>query len=161
MSLVFISCLLDGLKSPLLCSVESLSRLHKKAKAFDIYLDDRRDSTTLRHVWSEVRDGVERGTREDILRCSHKLTAHKEAQSRQAFLSALTVDVINPILALKVRTSCKHLRWISHQFDIGNTRSDSEAYSRRHKGLNPSPSRLPRERPSSPQKNVHQEVSRS
>lgn len=73
--------------------VESLSRLHKKAKAFDIYLDDRRDSTTLRHVWSEVRDGVER-----------------EAQSRQAFLSALTVDVINPILALKVRTSCKHLR---------------------------------------------------
>jgi len=92
-SLVFISCLLDGLKFPVLCSVESLSRLHKKAKAFDIYLDDRRDSTTLRHVWSEVRDGVER-----------------EAQSRHAFLSALTVDVINPILALKVRTSCKHLR---------------------------------------------------
>lgn len=52
---------LTRLSASALFSVESLNRLHKKAKAFDIYLDDRRDSTTLRQAWSEVRDGVERG----------------------------------------------------------------------------------------------------
>ncbi|EJD04273.1 uncharacterized protein FOMMEDRAFT_146262 [Fomitiporia mediterranea MF3/22] len=64
--------------------VDSLLRLHKKTKTIDIYLDHATEPSTVRQVWSEIRDGLER-----------------EAQCRMAFISALTVDVINPISALK------------------------------------------------------------
>ncbi|KAI5124481.1 hypothetical protein M0805_008363 [Coniferiporia weirii] len=64
--------------------IDSLLRLHKRVKTVDIYLDYATEPSTMRQVWSEIRDGVER-----------------EAQSRMAFLQALTVDVIDPIAALK------------------------------------------------------------
>ncbi|EPQ61103.1 RhoGAP-domain-containing protein [Gloeophyllum trabeum ATCC 11539] len=63
---------------------DSLLKLHKKAKTIDTYLDGRGESSTARSAWSEVRDNVER-----------------EAQTRQAFLTTLTVDVLNPLSALK------------------------------------------------------------
>ncbi|KAH7883937.1 hypothetical protein F5I97DRAFT_1930151 [Phlebopus sp. FC_14] len=56
--------------------VDSLLRLHRKAKSIDTFLDDRTDMITARRAWGEVRDNVER-----------------EAQTRQAFLTTLTVDV--------------------------------------------------------------------
>ncbi|KAF9459990.1 hypothetical protein BDZ94DRAFT_1119966, partial [Collybia nuda] len=40
--------------------VESLTKLHRKIKSVDQYLDDR-DLSTTRSAWSEVRDNVERG----------------------------------------------------------------------------------------------------
>ncbi|KAF7306583.1 Glucosamine 6-phosphate N-acetyltransferase [Mycena indigotica] len=64
--------------------VDSLLKLHKKIKTIDAFLDDRTDLSTTRHTWAEVRDNTER-----------------EAQARQAFLSALTVDVLNPLTSLR------------------------------------------------------------
>ncbi|TFK57655.1 RhoGAP-domain-containing protein [Heliocybe sulcata] len=64
--------------------VESLLKLHKKAKTIDTYLDGRAESSTTRSAWSEVRENVER-----------------EAQTRQAFLATLSVDVLNPLSALR------------------------------------------------------------
>ncbi|KAJ7630593.1 hypothetical protein FB45DRAFT_915968 [Roridomyces roridus] len=66
--------------------VESLGKLHKKIKSIDAYLDDRTDLATMRVAWSEVRDNIDR-----------------DAQTRQAFLSSLTVDVINPLTQLRER----------------------------------------------------------
>ncbi|THH11784.1 hypothetical protein EW145_g435 [Phellinidium pouzarii] len=64
--------------------VDSLLRLHKRAKTMDTYLDHATEPSTVRQVWVEIRDAVER-----------------EAQSRMAFLQSLTVDVIDPITTLK------------------------------------------------------------
>ncbi|KAH8120524.1 hypothetical protein DFH11DRAFT_1560466 [Phellopilus nigrolimitatus] len=64
--------------------IDALQKLHKKTKTMDVYLDHATEPSTIRQVWSEIRDGVER-----------------EAQSRMAFLQALAVDVINPIATLK------------------------------------------------------------
>ncbi|KAJ7042609.1 hypothetical protein C8F04DRAFT_83781 [Mycena alexandri] len=64
--------------------VDSLLKLHKKIKTIDAFLDDRSDLSTTRSAWNEVRDNVDR-----------------ESQTRQAFLSALTVDVINPLTSLR------------------------------------------------------------
>ncbi|KAJ6574742.1 hypothetical protein B0H19DRAFT_1208325 [Mycena capillaripes] len=64
--------------------VDSLVKLHKKIKSIDAFLDDRSDLSTTRSAWNEVRDNVDR-----------------ESQARQAFLSALTVDVINPLTSLR------------------------------------------------------------
>ena len=36
-------------------------RLHKKTKTIDIYLDHGTDPSAVRQVWSEIRDGLERG----------------------------------------------------------------------------------------------------
>ncbi|KAF5375014.1 hypothetical protein D9758_000090 [Tetrapyrgos nigripes] len=64
--------------------VEALIKLHRKIKSIDAFLDDRTDVSTARSAWSEVRDNAER-----------------EAQTRQAFLSTLTLDVITPLTTLK------------------------------------------------------------
>ncbi|KAF8213491.1 hypothetical protein K438DRAFT_1902556 [Mycena galopus ATCC 62051] len=64
--------------------VDSLLKLHKKIKAIDAFLDDRTELSTTRSAWNEVRDNVDR-----------------ESQARQAFLSSLTVDVINPLTSLR------------------------------------------------------------
>ncbi|KIJ21430.1 hypothetical protein PAXINDRAFT_164934 [Paxillus involutus ATCC 200175] len=64
--------------------VDSLLKLHRKTKSTDGLLDDRTDLSTVRRVWGEVMDNVER-----------------EAQTRQAFLATLTVDVVNTLMSLK------------------------------------------------------------
>ncbi|KZT22129.1 RhoGAP-domain-containing protein [Neolentinus lepideus HHB14362 ss-1] len=64
--------------------IESLLKLHKKAKTIDTYLDGGSATSTTRSAWTEVRENVER-----------------EAQTRQAFLTTLTVDVLNPLSTLK------------------------------------------------------------
>ena len=42
-------------------SVDALLRLHKKTKTIDIYLDHGTEPSPVRQVWSEIRDGLERG----------------------------------------------------------------------------------------------------
>ncbi|KAH9919137.1 uncharacterized protein B0H18DRAFT_882164 [Fomitopsis serialis] len=66
--------------------VEALLRLHRKVKAADTVLDDpgRGDVSTTRAAWNEIRDNVAR-----------------EADTRVAFLGALTGDVINPLIVLR------------------------------------------------------------
>ncbi|KAG1757960.1 hypothetical protein EDB19DRAFT_1660019 [Suillus lakei] len=64
--------------------IDSLLKLHRKVKSIDNYLDDRTEVSTSRRAWNEVRDNVER-----------------EAQTRQAFLATLTVDVVNALTSLR------------------------------------------------------------
>ncbi|KAM6498376.1 hypothetical protein JOM56_006324 [Amanita muscaria] len=64
--------------------IDSLLKLHRKAKQIDTSLDDRGDLSTARSAWGEVRDNVER-----------------EAQARQAFCNTLATDVIAPLTAFK------------------------------------------------------------
>ncbi|KAH9982156.1 hypothetical protein BGW80DRAFT_1261857 [Lactifluus volemus] len=55
--------------------VDSLWKLHQKAKAVDAFFDSRVEPNTTRAAWNEIRDNVER-----------------ETQARQAFLNTLTLD---------------------------------------------------------------------
>ncbi|KAE9395908.1 RhoGAP-domain-containing protein [Gymnopus androsaceus JB14] len=64
--------------------VDSLSKLYRKIKSIDSFLDDRSDMSTARVAWSEIRENIER-----------------EAQARQAFLHTLTSDIIGPLTTLK------------------------------------------------------------
>ncbi|KAH9964547.1 hypothetical protein BC827DRAFT_1259589 [Russula dissimulans] len=64
--------------------IDSLWKLHLKAKSVDTFFDARIEPNTSRAAWSEIRDNVER-----------------ETQARQAFLDTLAVDVINPLTTLK------------------------------------------------------------
>ncbi|KAI0307495.1 hypothetical protein B0F90DRAFT_1674209 [Multifurca ochricompacta] len=64
--------------------IDSLWRLHHKAKAIDSFFDSRTEPSTTRVAWNEIRDNVER-----------------ETQARQAFLNTLTSDIINPLTVLK------------------------------------------------------------
>lgn len=64
--------------------MELLNKLHRKVKSIDGYLDDRHEPSTTRRAWGEIRDSVER-----------------DVQARAAFVSSLTVDVINPLITLK------------------------------------------------------------
>ena len=85
-------------------SVDALMRLHKKTKSMDGFMDDRAEASTIRQVWSEIRDGVERGM--DPTSCYSRcwlIFSTPEAQSRLAFLQAMNVDVIVPLTNLKVR----------------------------------------------------------
>ncbi|KXN81114.1 Rho GTPase-activating protein 27 [Leucoagaricus sp. SymC.cos] len=64
--------------------IDSLKKLHRKAKSTDAYLEEKGELSTTRGAWSEVRDNLER-----------------EAQARQAFCATLTTDILNPLTNLK------------------------------------------------------------
>lgn len=83
-------------------SIDSLWKLHHKATAIDTYYDARIEPDTSRTAWNEVRDNVERGTNQHNLEQDLKLISVPETQARQAFLNTLTIDIINPLTALKV-----------------------------------------------------------
>jgi hypothetical protein len=83
-------------------SIDSLWKLHHKATSIDTYFDARIEPDTSRAAWSDVRDNVERGTSHHNLQQDPKLISDLETQARQAFLNTLTVDIINPLTALKV-----------------------------------------------------------
>jgi hypothetical protein len=42
-------------------SIDSLKKLHRKAKSTDAYLEDKGELNTARSAWGEVRDNLERG----------------------------------------------------------------------------------------------------
>jgi len=83
-------------------SIDSLWKLHHKATAIDTYFDARIEPNTSRAAWSEIRDNVERGTSQHNLQQDLRLISVLETQARQAFLNTLTIDIINPLTALKV-----------------------------------------------------------
>jgi hypothetical protein len=83
-------------------SIDSLWKLHHKATAIDTYFDARIEPDTSRTAWNEVRDNVERGTSQHNLQQDLRLISVPETQARQAFLNTLTIDIINPLTALKV-----------------------------------------------------------
>ncbi|KAF7339971.1 Rho GTPase-activating protein 27 [Mycena venus] len=87
--------------------VDSLLKLHKKIKSIDAFLDDRTELSTTRSAWNEVRDNVDR-----------------ESQARQAFLSTLTVDVINPLTSLRETQERTRKRIKEDLKDSGNAYND-------------------------------------
>ncbi|KAF5356100.1 hypothetical protein D9756_004035 [Leucocoprinus leucothites] len=64
--------------------IDSLKKLHRKAKATDAYLEEKGELSTARGAWAEVRDNLER-----------------EAQARQAFCATLTTDILSAFVNLK------------------------------------------------------------
>lgn len=64
-------------------SIDSLARLHRNTRALDDLLDDREPSS-VRKVWRELRDNVER-----------------ETEARTAFASTLKRSVLPPLYALR------------------------------------------------------------
>ncbi|KAI9456978.1 hypothetical protein BJY52DRAFT_1187583 [Lactarius psammicola] len=64
--------------------IDSLRKLHRKAKTVDASFDPRAEPTTTRAAWDEVRDNLE-----------------KEASAQQAFVDILDNDVIKPLTTLK------------------------------------------------------------
>lgn len=112
--------------------------------------------------------GLARGSRWHRTRCASSATQLKpaysiplraEAQSRSAFVSSLNVDVINPLLSLKVcdassrPAATRRLRFIA-----GDAGKNQETHTGRHQGIDHCPPRLPRECPATPKANVHKEM---
>ncbi|PPQ64732.1 hypothetical protein CVT26_002676 [Gymnopilus dilepis] len=64
--------------------VESLKKLHRKITSIDAFLNEKNEPSTVRSVWSEVVENVDR-----------------EAQARQALCATLSSDVIVPLTTLK------------------------------------------------------------
>ncbi|KAG8954128.1 hypothetical protein FRC04_000348 [Tulasnella sp. 424] len=67
--------------------IESLSLLFRRTLQVDSQLDNGIETTTLRQAWREARDCVDR-----------------EARTHEAFVSALKVDVVMPLIDLKETT---------------------------------------------------------
>lgn len=73
-------------------------------KAIDESLDDKGDLSTLRMIWSEVVENLDRGEYQSMTTIFMLMVpAFSEAHSRQAFLATLTTDAISPLVAMKVR----------------------------------------------------------
>ncbi|KAF8273041.1 hypothetical protein EI94DRAFT_119251 [Lactarius quietus] len=66
--------------------IDSLRKLHRKAKAVDVSFDPRTEPTTTRAGWDKIRDNLER-----------------EANIQQTFVDILDNDVIKPLVSLKER----------------------------------------------------------
>ncbi|KAH9044598.1 hypothetical protein EDB85DRAFT_471359 [Lactarius pseudohatsudake] len=64
--------------------INSLRKLHRKAKTVDAVFDPRAEPTTTRATWDKIRDNLER-----------------EANTQQAFVDILDNDVIKPLTTLK------------------------------------------------------------
>ncbi|KAF8912956.1 hypothetical protein CPB84DRAFT_1820455 [Gymnopilus junonius] len=64
--------------------VESLKKLHRKVSSIDAFLNEKNDLSTVRSVWTEVVENVDR-----------------EVQARQALCATLSSDVIVPLTTLK------------------------------------------------------------
>ncbi|KAH9059288.1 Rho GTPase activation protein [Lactarius vividus] len=64
--------------------IDSLRKLHRKAKTVDAAFNPRAEPTTTRAAWDTVRDNLDR-----------------EASTRQAFVDSLDNDVIKPLTTLK------------------------------------------------------------
>ncbi|KAI9430908.1 hypothetical protein H4582DRAFT_1341413 [Lactarius indigo] len=64
--------------------IDSLLKLHHKARSVDASFDPRAESTTTRAAWDTVRDNLER-----------------EASTQQTFVDILDNDVIKPLKKLK------------------------------------------------------------
>lgn len=109
-------------------SIDSLWKLHHKATAIDTYYDARIEPDTSRTAWNEVRDNVERGMNQHNLQQDLGFTSVLETQARQAFLNTLTIDIINPLTALKVSDGIlAGLGIVGSNLSKGNARPHTKA----------------------------------
>ncbi len=84
-------------------SIDSLRKLHYKAKATDAFFDPPVQPSTTKVAWNEVKDSLEHGAKQyDAMGYRPLLTTTTETRIRQTFMNTLTVDVINPLSTLKV-----------------------------------------------------------
>jgi hypothetical protein len=84
-----------------------------------------------------------------MLRYDQRPTSIAETQARQAFLNTLTLDVINPLTALKAcQAPLTGTSTLVLTYPKGNARSHSKAYQGRSKGFRRGSCRLCREYPS-------------
>ncbi len=85
-------------------SVDALQKLHRRCKTTDIYLNGGHDVPySTRRAWDEIRDNVDRGARVVVCLLIFVDGDPAEADTRKAFMESLTVEVINPLISLKVR----------------------------------------------------------
>ncbi|KAH9016198.1 hypothetical protein EDB84DRAFT_1443214 [Lactarius hengduanensis] len=83
--------------------IDSLRKLHRKAKAIDASFDPRAKPTTTRAAWDTIRDDLRRGMHLHTLNCGLWLAAVAEASTQQAFVDILDNDVIKPLRTLKLQ----------------------------------------------------------
>ncbi|KAH9030232.1 hypothetical protein EDB83DRAFT_2554982 [Lactarius deliciosus] len=81
--------------------IDSLWKLHRKAKTIDASFDPRAEPTTTRAAWDTVRDDLRRGMHLHTLNFGLWLTTIAEASTQQAFVDILDNDVIKPLRTLK------------------------------------------------------------
>ena len=83
-------------------SIESLRKLHDKAKTVDASFDPHAEPSTMRAAWNTIRDNLERGMCYTHSKLQLGPTAIAEADTRQVFVDILDNDVIEPLVAFKV-----------------------------------------------------------
>ncbi|KAH9008445.1 hypothetical protein EDB83DRAFT_530461 [Lactarius deliciosus] len=81
--------------------IDSLRKLHRKAKTVDASSDPRAEPTTTRTAWDKLRDNLEKGTHLCTLNRLLESTVVAEANTQQAFVDILDNDVIKPLESLK------------------------------------------------------------
>ena len=84
---------------------------------------------------------------------------HPEADTRKAFIESMTVEVINPLIALKVGRSDR--RCICTYIIVGNTGKDTQTDTRGFEGSDQCTHRLRRERLPQAAESVLEKGSRS
>ena len=92
---------LPGLIS-LLQSIESLRKLHHKAKTVDASIDPHAEPSTTRAAWNTLRDNLERGMCYAHFKLQLGRTGIAEANTQQAFVDILDNDVIEPLATFNV-----------------------------------------------------------
>ncbi|KAF8265551.1 hypothetical protein EI94DRAFT_1831140 [Lactarius quietus] len=81
--------------------IDSLRRLHLKAKTVDASLDRRAEPFTTRASWDRIMDNLESGMRLHMLNCDREPTGVAVANTQQEFVDILDNDVINPLATFK------------------------------------------------------------
>ena len=92
---------LSGLIS-FLQSIDSLRKLHDKAKTVDASFDPHAEPSTTRAAWNTIRDNLERGMCFAHFKLLRGPTGIAEVNTQQAFVDILDKDVIEPLATFKV-----------------------------------------------------------
>ncbi|KAN0140287.1 hypothetical protein V8E53_002183 [Lactarius tabidus] len=101
--------------------VNSLRRLHQKAKTVDASFDPRTEPRTAREAWEKARDHLEKGMRLNILNFGPDPTVVAEANAQQAFVDILSIDIIKPLATFKTtrkKTTDKTRKRIEEELKI-------------------------------------------
>ena len=83
-------------------SIDSLRKLHDKAKTVDASFDPHAEPSTTRAAWNTIRDNLERGMCFAHFKLLRGPTAIAEVNTQQAFVDILDNDVIEPLATFKV-----------------------------------------------------------
>ena len=83
-------------------SIDSLRKLHAKAKTVDASFDPHAEPSTTRAAWNAIRDNLEQGMCYAHFKLQLGPTGIAEANTQQAFVDILDNDVIKPLAIFKV-----------------------------------------------------------